>query len=68
MNAKNVEVSDSRFRAVHGKAPRGVGGWAFVMQDGSVWWATPHKRFSTAKRQAKAEAARQGFWSCQVAP
>lgn len=34
MSKVNVSFHDTKYRASHGKAPKGFGGWMFIVMDG----------------------------------
>ena len=58
-----VDISTRIFERSHGRKPRGRGGWAFILMDGSrevETFFTPSMTFSDAKVWAKAHA-RQNF-------
>jgi len=70
-----VEVDSTPFVVSHGKEPRGVGCWAFSFGRADKFcpplervWFAPHGSFTSAKREAVAEAARRGETMVWVQP
>lgn len=58
---KDVIVRDSEYRFSHGKAPSGLGNWAFHMgKNGSLGTQFFYGTFSEAKRKAIKWAAQHG--------
>ena len=57
-----VEIDDSAYRTFNGR-PSGVGNWAFEMGEDTVFYSG---KYSSAKQQAIAEAARRGVRRVKV--
>ena len=61
MRQKDVVVRDSEYRFAHGKAPQGVGNWAFNMgKNGSLGTQFFYGKFSESKKKAIKWAAEHG--------
>lgn len=58
---KDVTVRDSEYRFAHGKAPSGLGNWAFHMgRNGSLGTQFFYGKFSESKKKAIKWAAEHG--------
>jgi hypothetical protein len=60
-------VHTSEFENSHGRAPKGRGGWLFFFE-GTEEPLNFNGTFTQARRQAVAEAKRQGVENISVAP
>lgn len=68
-----VTVETSAFEFSHGRKPSGTGSWAFMLGDGAGRWLSEmfwvyNAAYGEAKRQAVAEARRQGCCEVSVQP
>lgn len=58
---KDVIVKDSEYRFAHGKAPSGLGNWAFHMgKNGALGTQFFHGKFSDSKKKAIKWAVEHG--------
>jgi len=61
-----VSVNDSQYVFAHGKAPRGVGSWAFYMGDNPYPWWVDGASYPQARRRAVDYARANGYTVVKV--